>query len=131
MESRSSATSRLATGFFAPYIRIATHLGYALATLNAVAEDNDGSDAMRDIRADLLEAKGHLDGGYDSSPFLNESTITNLSLIKTDIETIHADEATKEEFTLKIQMLVQNLAATAAEMEFDCTGALVTEGTEI
>jgi len=131
MESRSTATERLATGFIAPYIRVATHIGYALAKLNDVAEDDDGTDAMRDIRADLYEARGHLNGTYDSSPFLKTETINDLNLIKTDIETIHADEATMEEFQLKIQMLAQNLAAAGAMMEFDCTGEPVTEGTEI
>ena len=130
MESLSTTTHRMATGFVAPYLRIATHVGYALATVNN-ATDDDWEVKREDIRADFREALGHIDNSYDVTPFLNESARDALVSINGNVVEIIDLDGDKTEMQEARQVLASNVAWAGALMERSVTGADVTEGTEI
>ena len=130
MQTRSTTTHRMATGFIAPYIRVATHIGYALHMVSSTSDD-DWTDTHADLRADFREALGHLQEGYADSAFLNPSAIDALRAIRDDIVECIDTEGTREEMQTALQTLATNIAWAGMLLERAVTGAEVTEGTEI
>jgi hypothetical protein len=133
------AESAEARGYMAPYVRVATHIGYDIAWIGATtdaewAEPPSESTATRDrIREDLAEAHRHLilNSNMDSpSAFVGEAQVGHMLTLKNQVAELQSSLAeNRSDALLELQVLADNLAYAAAQYEYHVSGnADVSEG---
>jgi len=129
IESRNTNPSREATGIVAPFIRLATHLGYccAIANFNTPWEDR-----KRDIQTDLREALRHVDASNGIDAYVSESTVIEIQLTLDEIADLSiSNDLTAENALPQLQAVCHNIAYAMAIFNHDLTGQAAAGGTEI
>ena len=120
----------MARGYMAPYVRVATHLGYCIAWISATSDaewiaPEEESTATRDrVRTDLLECENHLNQtDYVPTAFVGDECDNHMTQIKEQVsELARALPEVRSDALIEVQTLTNNLAYAAASFERHTTG---------
>jgi hypothetical protein len=116
----------------APYVRVATHIGYDIAWVGATTDEEwenppTENTATRDrVRDDLAEAHRHLVLNSDRdapTPFVGEEQVSHMLTLKDQVAALQSGLAqNRSDALVELQILADNLAYAAAQYEYHVSG---------
>jgi hypothetical protein len=134
-------TEQEATGFIAPYIRIATHLGFVIAWVDAMTQEEwENTEAQLNTKQDILdelrEARQHLihNEFLSATAYVKEDTVSLMKTLETQftelIELLQTTTARmvagsnmRSDTILNLKVLANNIAYAGAQLERSFTGS--------
>ena len=122
-----------ARGFMAPYVRVATHVGYCIAWVNdttdeeweAAADAEEGIATSQRVCEDLRESSNHLlnQSNVPLNAFVNQTQADRMHALQDQLESLAVNLATvRTDALMELQTLADNLAYAAAEYERHVSG---------
>lgn len=126
-----------ARGFIAPLIRVATHIGFAIAWVSTATDDTwnpeagvlaEGQESVREeLLADLVEMKSHFmnNDGLIATTWVSEEVANFNNALIRQIGTFIREMPTDKSVVLEeLETLTANLSFVGARMERSLTGSL-------
>jgi hypothetical protein len=126
----NTPNEKYATGLIAPYIRVATHIGYCAGIIQETNDETFG-DKKDDVLADLRETIEHCNQPSPSNPFISDTVVGMMDTVKTSLQTVIDGDMNREDMLESLKNMAHNTAYFGVMVEKELTGNNTTEGTEI